>query len=432
MKTPGHLFFNMRSLIPIGIVLLLIIASSSACKQKKEAADNATSAVVMEHDYDQIYNEFVLQMEEAVNRGDAMFFNRHFDAVPLVNDIVTPIKVNQTLKDGFRAGLQENLDVGEQIINSLGQTGHYKFLHLTGLHEAPAAIFRLVAAEGINYHELVLELNENGEPRVKDFYIYMGGIKFSQTIQRLFTASLTELEDTSFYHSLPPEERSFIKHSKQIDEIAALVTDSKHKKALQKIDALPEKMLADKMIQIMRINVAHNVNEKTYQEAVKEFKKRFPSDAVVELMQLDFSLVDKKYPTILQHIDSLEFKIGGDPYLHVMRADIYRTLNKLDTTELYLRKCLDKEPELEPALWSMVDVLLTQERYQEAVDLFKEIKEMFNVNPAEFVVEDGYRKFWDSQPYKTWETSNPLDSAAQEKLKRSLAKEIDVQAVKKE
>ncbi len=430
MRIPCQLHLMIRYFLWLGGITILLM-DMSACKEKKQEGGVETTGVVMEYDYDEIYNEFVLQMEEAVNKGDAVFFNEHFDAVPLVDEIVKPIKVNQSLKDGFRAGLQENLDVGEQIINSLGQTGHYKFLHLQGLHEAPSAIFRLVAAEGINYHELSLELNEQGKPRVKDFYIYMGGIKFSQTIQRLFTASLTELEDTNFYQSLPPDERAYINHTQEIDEIAELVTKSRHKDALKKIDELPQKMLEDKMIQIMRINVAHNIDEKTYKAAVTHFKTLFPEDAVVELMQLDFALLDKKYPVILRHIDSLELKIGGDPYLYVMRADIYRTLNKLDTTELYLRKCLDKEPELEPALWSLVDVLLSQERYQEAVDLFEEIKDLFNVNPAEFVVEDGYKGFWDSEPYKKWEITNPLDSAAQEKLKRSLAKEIDVKAIKK-
>ena len=31
------------------------------------------------------------------------------------------------------------------------------------------------------------------------------------------------------------------------------------------------------------------------------------------------------------------------------------------------------------------------------------------INPAEFLLEDGYDEFWKSKPYKKWEARHPLN-----------------------
>ncbi len=422
-ETYGGYFFPSKLKLFTKLLGLLAIIWTSGCgngvKDPEPVNKKPAKAigVPLQYNYDSIYNLFVKELEMSINAGDGSYFNSHFDVGPIINEVVEPVRVIDDLKNGFRQGLANNLDVGGQIVGSLGTSGHYKCLRLRGLQEAPSALFRLVTEGGINYHSIDLEMRV-GAPLIKDFYIYMGGVPFSSTVNRLFVASLAEIKDTAFYQDLSELDRSYLRHTNTIDKIAQLVNKRKFKKAFEALNQLPLSLQEDKMIQIMRLNVAFNVDDLAYRETLEAFKKLYPDDPVIDLMQVDFAFSRKNYEDVIMHIEELDHKVGGDPYLKVMKADVYKSVGKKDSAEILLKSCIKAEPELEEAYWNLLDILLSQERYGEVVDLFQPMQDVFEVNPARFILEDGYDQFWFSQAYLNWEKKVPLDSVGQKKLNK--------------
>ncbi|MGB0838756.1 MAG: tetratricopeptide repeat protein [Chitinophagales bacterium] len=355
------------------------------------------------------YIEFSKSLENAVNRGEAVFFNQHFDLQQILSDVVTTIVAPTNFQEGFVLGVKENLDVGTQISGSLGIKGNYTFLRLLNYPEKPTALFRIVSEqEGINYHAIQLGKNSQDDIKIKDFYIYMGGMAFSETIRRLYLSSLTEIQNELSLEDMSAEDYAFVIHMSMVDSIGLLTQSRQNEKALSTISRLPEILQRDKMILMMRTNLAYNTSPEAYQKAITDFKIYYPEDPVVNLIQLDFALTDKKYETAFTLMDELDAAIGGDPYLKVMKADIYNMEGNDKMAEALLRRAIKEEPEGEEAYWSMIDLLLRQERHSEVTALFPQMEKHFKVNPAEFLLEDGYDEFWISEAYQVWESKHPI------------------------
>ena len=134
----------------------------------------------------------------------------------------------------------------------------------------------------------------------------------------------------------------------------------------------------------MRLNLAFNHSEEEYAAALEQFEQLFPSDPLLDLMQLDFGFTRKDMPQVLKTLDSLDVHIGGDPYLKIMRANIFNDLGKKDTCEWLLHKAIKEEPDNEEAYWSLLTFLLDDKRHEDAVDLFRPMADEFEINPAEF------------------------------------------------
>lgn len=355
------------------------------------------------------YAEFSQYLAKAINERDADFFNRHFDFDALLHEITDHVIVPPDYKEGFIAGMKQQLNVGQQIVGSLGADGAYHFLRLKPNAEQSTALFRQTTSDGINYHEIKLGMRGDS-CYIKDFYIYRGGLDFSATLKRIYFASLSGVDNDSVsFANTSPFDRAFIENLTRIDEIAELTQNNQYDKALAIADALPDILRSDKMILVMRTNIAYHVGKDAFETTLADFRDHYPSDAVVEFIALDLSFESKDPDLILQRIDELDAKLGGDPYLDIIRASLYETQDNYDAAEKLYRKAMAAEPDNEELPFRLCLFLIKQKRYEETTALFADIYKRWNYNPAIFLVPAENQEFWESEAYQNWEKQHPWE-----------------------
>jgi tetratricopeptide (TPR) repeat protein len=150
---------------------------------------------------------------------------------------------------------------------------------------------------------------------------------------------------------------------------------------------------------------------KTYDDAIEEYQNLFPNDAALAYMQMNMAMADHDSLKLYTSIDALDKSIGGDPYLDIIRSDISYSYQNTVKARSYLEKALKTDPDLEDAYWRLVGLLIDGGKYDDAVAYFPKMKELFKVNPANFLPRDEYNGFWQAESYKKWAEKNPIDSS---------------------
>ncbi len=354
---------------------------------------------------------FAQTLADSLDSGNAEFFNQFFDVDSLTNGILENIHGPKITKEGFKKGVTDNLDVGENILGAMGIDGHCKLLRVTVDQDSiPKALYRMVSQGGVNYFELYLQKNTQDTIEIIDYYPYAVGQRFSNTLRRIYLSSLSDLRDSIKTDSLSREDSIYVANIPVLDQIGSLFEKNEFGKALALIDSFPPAFQEDKMIQISKLNIAFNEGGETYLQTEEEFKKRYPKDPIVEVILLDFAFAKQEHTQALAIIDSLNKKIGGDTYLKVMKATIYADLEKYDTAISLLKEAIESEASMEEPYWQIIALYMEQKKYEEVVALFPQMQELFDINPAEFLVYDGYNSFWESEAYNSWAVQHPIDS----------------------
>ena len=340
------------------------------------------------------YLSFAQMLADSIDNSNASFFNQHFDVDSIANSILDSIHGPKITKEGFKKGVTDHLDVGVNIVSAMGIDGHCKLLKVTK-DSIPKALYK-------NKQDSTIQ--------IIDYYPYAVGQQFSNTLRRIYLSSLSDLRDSINIDSLSLPDSLYVAHILTLDKIGTLFEKGQFSNALALIDSFPPTIREDKMIQITKLNIAFNEGGETYSQTAEAFKQAYPKDPIVEVMLLDFAFAQKEHTKALTIIDSLDKKIGGDPYLKVMKSAIYEDLEKDDVVESLLKEVIAAEASMEEPYWKIIALYIKQKKYDKAVALFPQMQELFEINPAEFLVYDGYSDFWESEIYLKWAMTNPIDS----------------------
>lgn len=347
---------------------------------------------------------FCLIIENAINNGSSEFLNRIFDAAPLVDYVTSNYNAPEYYSEGFKNGFQQAYSLGDVMISSKGFEGYSKFLKLKEYsQDTIIALYRTISEAGINYQELYLKADSEGELHIVDLYSYAEGDFFSRSIERLYLINLAAELDT-FNHPIAD-------NLPVINEIAALADGGEYALALQKLEALPPIVKKEKIVQIIRMNLANEISQGTLNSVVEDFKEKFPKDNLVYLKLMELAFLNEDNNFTISCIDSLDNKIGGDPYLKILKAGVYRKNAQDELAEKMLKEAITEEPDNDDAYWPLIDILILQKRYTETIEVFADVRNIFEENAAEYVVYDGYDDFYQSSEFKVWLKENPIDTS---------------------
>ncbi len=349
---------------------------------------------------------FCLIVEEAINNNSTEFLNLLFEPQPLINKVTKDIDAPAYYEEGFMEGFQQAYSIGEVMsAQSYAFDAYTTFLKLKKYKENSdtiIALYRTNADQGLNYQELYLSPNENGELHIFDYYSYSEGDLFSESIRRLYIINLT-MEIDSFSHPLAES-------LPVINEIAALADKKQYAEALQILEAVPTEVKNEKIVQLIRLSLANEISEATLKSVAQDFKQTFPDDNLVYLKMLELAYSNNNFTQIIESLDSLNTNIGGDAYINVLKASAYRDNAQDDIAEKLLKNAIKEEPLNDDAYWLLLDIYIVQKRYDNAISIFTKIKNTFEQNAAEYIVYDGYNDFYKSPQFRNWISNNPIDS----------------------
>ena len=344
------------------------------------------------------YEAFCLLLEQAVNDKNDEFVDLVYDFDNLVNEVTKGIEAPEYYENGFKEGFKKTYTPGIILLSSLGEDGYYKFLRMKS-DNPPVGLFRVVSEMGVNYHEIHLNTDEEGDIVIEDFYSYLEAELFSQGIRRLYIINLaSEVED--FDH--PIAEALPV-----ISEVAMLADGGKQKEAFEKIMALPKSVLKQKIVLLIMLTLGNDLGKESLEVAAKKFKELYPDDPLINLKMMEFSFLARDTAQILNYIGKVQSQIGYDPYLQMLKATVIKDKQAAEAKKL-LYASLEKEPENDEFYWVLFDLLIQEKEYDKTIEWFGKMKEQFDENPADYLIYDGYQDFYKSTPYLSWVKENPL------------------------
>jgi tetratricopeptide (TPR) repeat protein len=312
-------------------------------------------------------------------------------------DLAVPDRVGRGFVDGFRSKLQ----LGAEICASLDGSGSYELLRMRTVDGQPRALFRMISNSGLNYHDYLLTRDDTGSVRIIDFYNYLSGEWFSETLRRAFLPLLAE-SNRGLLDRLSRGENAYVANVPRILEMQRLHAEGHPGRALEIFDALPQELRRDKNLLLLRFNVAASAGDTEYKQAMVELKENFPDDPAMDFTLIDHYFYTQQFDRALEIIDSIDRRVEGDPYLDFFRANILYTVGNWDGARAFALKALSREPDLEDPYWTLITISLDRREYFETARLLTAVESNLGYRIGDLIDIPEYAGFRESEAYRRW------------------------------
>jgi tetratricopeptide (TPR) repeat protein len=363
------------------------------------------------------FAEFAKSLETAFQQRDPSAFNRAWDVEATVAKALTGLTLSEKARAGFLMGTKRS-SLGQQICQGLGNDGTYKLMGIRQLKGRPHALFRLVSDDGLNYHEMELARDGTGPVRITDIYIYALGERISDTFRRAALALAAE-ENKNIVERLAGREGDYIKNLPKIKVFQDHVRNGRHKEALAAWAQLPASVQTDKTLLVLRAAAAQHIGDAEHQEALTALEKNHPQDPCLSLMMIDAYLLRKQYDKLLASIDRLDARVGGDPYLNVLRAAAFLPRNDYAKARELAQKAIEQEPTLASPYWTLVTISLAAKEYAETARVLSLIETKLGIRLADLTKIPEYAGFVKSPEYAGWLKSHARNLPPKPVLKQN-------------
>lgn len=378
----------LRSARVAAFALLAFPASSADARPTTEAAGQA----------------FARSLESTIAVGDPTVFKNGFDCRTALERALAPIDSPAQMKAEFTKGAAEGCgSFGDQIAALATQGGSYKLLRVRPVGGAPRALFRLIHNDAVNYHDLVLE-DARGKTKVVDIHVYLTGELFSETIRRTYVTALAS--DESLMSKLSGEQSDFVKHLPKIREMQTRREAKDYAGALKSYYELPRSLQKDRNMLFERFTSASEVGGKEYDKALAAFRRHHPNDKGLDLVMVDGFFLRKQYDQAISAIDRVDAAVGGDPYLKVLRANVFLEKKEAAKSRALLNDAVKEEPGLSQAWFGLLNLAVMERNHQETTRLLTEIEAAFpaiRFTAIETTPEFG--EYVQTADYRAWKKS---------------------------
>ncbi len=346
--------------------------------------------------------EFAKAFEAAFAAGDLAGAEALIDKQAMVDRTLAGIEIDPKIAAGFGDGMRSGMGSLVREIGASGANGNYVFLRVRDVNGEKRPLFRLTPPDGgINYHELILTRGDDGAVKLADAFVYLSGETLTETMRRMVMPALAQL-DKSWLQKLAQSDAAFMANYEKFGEMNRLRQAGQHAEWLAMYDKLPVEMQALKPIRIGRVMAAQQVNEQEYMKAMEEFRKGFPNDPSLLLMEIDYYYLRKQYDATRKTIEKLDTAVGGDPRLDSMLADLLAAAGEVPAAREVAENAVKKHPDHEDNHWLLVGVQLRQKDHAAVLAELKKMDQQFVVAWTDFTASESYADFVQSPEYQEW------------------------------
>jgi hypothetical protein len=151
----------------------------------------------------------------------------------------------------------------------------------------------------------------------------------------------------------------------------------------------------------MRLQAALRVDEEEIVTATEAFQAAFPTDPALDLVLIDYQFLKQRWDELGRSIDRLDKRVGGDPQLDVIRANVRAAQGDWAGARRVLLLALDEDPLLEDAWLALVDVALGLEDHELTASTLSRLEELGYEWPDLREVPE-FSAFCASPAYRAW------------------------------
>ena len=372
-----------------------------ACALLLAAQLNAGQSAISDAEATQLAEK----LETAANEGDVRTFDRNFDFEALLDTATAGTEVPAAEKNAFRTGVKQNLSMGKIVCGSVEQGGAFKLLRVRDRKGEKVLLFRLTAGGGVNYHEMKVRKSGTRLCAV-DAYIYLAGEWLSQTLRRSYLP-LVAHENRGLLDKLMSNESEYMKNLPQLSAMGEALRNGQKAKGLKIYYQLPAALQQDKNVLIQRIALASQHDEKEYSLAAADFEKFHAGDPALHLILIDAHFFAKRFDKAQKSIDQVDAAVGGDPYLNVLRANLYCVAGDTAAAKVAIIKAETAEPKMSQAFLTHLLITVKDKDYAQSVKLLNKLENELGVELADLRTVPDYADFVKATEYAAWMKSRP-------------------------
>ncbi len=251
------------------------------------------------------------------------------------------------------ASALRNTTVGPSLCAGLGDdfTVTYK-----GVYDKDGSFrprIRTIVRGGVNFLEPVLDVGRDGTVKAVDIFSLRNGENMSD---------LLALVGKFLGHASGPQAaKDYVEATKKHGEgnyVAA-------RAAFQRIPTELRAKIKAVALQGLTIDVQHPPD--VYLASIDEFRKNFPDDASVDMVEIDAHSLRKEHEKLIASLTRLMNKVDEDAYVQVLRALAHKDARDLAAAKTDAEAAFKKEPTLVPAMDLVLDVAIAQKRFADGI-----------------------------------------------------------------
>lgn len=404
------------------VALLAVVLFAAGCGKQLPPPEEASAAPPAAHTGPALteddYRSFGKELEKAVAVGDVAATNRLFRLTDLIDRCVadfglSPAERREASAAAVRAAASGGL--GATLAAEVKRGGKLTAVGPRMDGGQPRLLVRVVGAEGsVNYLLVRLARYPDGGVGVEDADVLSSGEPLTLTLRRTMLTLLPMLRGGPL-DRLTGADRAYADAAPVMKQVIEDQRAGRFAEMAAGLGRLPTALQRDKATQLLLLRaVAQSGTDDEYLTAMERFRQLYPDDASFDLLAVDYYLVKKRYDDPLAAVDRLDARIGGDPYLNLLRVNAHAEAGRLAEAKAAAEGAIAGEPTLADGYWARVEVALKERHHADTRDWLKRTVERagevldtdaMRTSPvyAEFVKSDEFSElaaWWASQSKK--------------------------------
>jgi hypothetical protein len=310
------------------------------------------------------------QLQDSFYEKQTTFFIDNFDKDGFTKKIVLSqedTNKSQKIKKfntSFKAGFFKGFDAFPlKIIESMEKDNSYDIVnyYYSDSEQKYHLLFRMFSdEEGLNYHDYQLNY-VNEKFLIEDLYIYSTGEYLSETLRQLYLMAIPkEYIDDIDMNKNRIVNIFFILQYKQ------LLEKKEYKKAFDLLNNLEGDIKNQKIYYTLKIQVASEINDVYYMEAIDELLKKFPDDPSTQLMAVDYHVMLKDYNATMSALNALQ-EATEDDFIEYVKGNMAWEFEDYEGAEKAYTYIMNEYPNYEMAKMSLLYLYDFLEKHEDNI-----------------------------------------------------------------
>lgn len=229
--------------------------------------------------------------------------------------------------------------LGESLCQGLGPDSSVKFVGVIEKDGQQRPRVRTIVRGGVNFLDALVLREDDKSLKLIDLYSLRNGEEMSGLL-----SLVGKLMSHGEAAAMAYVEATKLHGAGQYDE------------AKQKFMQIPAEVRTKvKAIALQGLTIDVQQPAEVYLASIEEFRKNFPGDPSVTLVEIDAHSLKNDYPKLVASLDALLAKTNNDPYVMIMRARAYFRAKDYDKAAADVQTALTAEPDLKSTVDDLLD-----------------------------------------------------------------------------
>ncbi|RXK56167.1 hypothetical protein ESB00_09925 [Oleiharenicola lentus] len=359
--------------------------------------------------------EFGQFLADCFNEGDMGTLVARMDQNAYLDLIVDGLGLSAAELVGFREGALKGL--ATTIEKQFGNFTAGRFLRLQDSDRGKRILIRVLSDDGaVNYFGFIAGKSKKGELVWQDCFIFLAGETMGETSRRTVLPLVSQMRKGALGF-LKPKEAEYAQAFPMVHKASLQMQGGQLIQAWHTLEPLPEAVKLDRTVIMLRLRIAQGIDEAKYLRVMEEWEKTYPGDQSLDLISIDSELLRKNYAGCLRRIAAVNQRVGGDPYLLLLSANVCIESGDYETARKNARQVLADEPTLYGAYDTLMSIGLRSKNPKETLAVLDEFGERFPTVDVDAQIVHGDEAFADfrqTDEYKAWAEARKAKAEATE------------------